>query len=296
MALVLAGAAIFGLGGLVLGSFFGKNDTSTQINKMEQIFTNNITNVNNSKCEISNVNIATGTKIIFNNSNIGGDVYGVTQALEAQSTCLLASSMSTNITTALKAISAQNLKIDSGGFLSPSTDANVNSDLIQECINNISNINNQMCAMNNVNDVSDTFIFVNDSKIGGNFVGVSQTSNPISSCSIKNTMKNVVFQQAHGQSDQKSKTSGILSMIVMVIIIVIILLIVIGITMAMIKSSKSSKEAKIPQNTSAPLQNTSSPLQNTSSSKNSTKLNLLKGFLNPEGVQTEELLSLLAAV
>lgn len=240
MALITLAAIATGavIGGFIIGSL---RDTSENINNLEQKFLNNITNQNNAYCSIEVANIAQGTKVIVENSNVGGDIIGSAQTLTANSSCLLNSSMENNVTEILNAIAKQNNETQTSTFLEiPVANTNVNN-IVQDTVNNIININNQMCSLNSLNFAQDTYVGVKSSSVGGSIIGVTQDSNTSSSCAITNTMKNVVYNQAQAELTQFNKKTSILGNIIVLIILLIIVAVVIFIIVRIMKGKKENK-------------------------------------------------------
>lgn len=214
---------------------FGLNATQEQ-----QTFLNNVTQSNQQNCSSSasttqdnNVTIITGTTIL-------GDFIEQSATIVTDSTCLISSSMDSSVESLLSALANQSNKPSSSIFDALSLSAGINlTQTKQKVTNNIGQLNEAACNSSAIVSQSGNYTYISDSFLGGNYVGQSSSSNPSSSCSMSNYMKNVTYTQAQAQATQNNTTTsllGIITAVVVIVIVVIIILVVISFGKGVLRS------------------------------------------------------------
>jgi hypothetical protein len=202
----------------------------------EQNYWNNISQNIQQSCTSQIQSDVNGNVIIINGSSIAGNATGVNSMVSTDASCLMVSSMNDNISDILSSIASQtnNTTTDMFGDFDWTNSINIfNAE--QSVTNNITQITQANCSSSTISSVSDNFVYVANTSIGGNFVGVSTTASANSSCSLNNTMKNSVYNQAQASATQSNTTTGMFAAIagiiaacVVVVIIFIIILFAAG--------------------------------------------------------------------
>ncbi len=207
---------------------------------------------------------------VFKLSDIG-DLIGVKQTLvTTNSTCVLTNEMGQIIQNLLESASQQNNEVSTrfAGFTSNST-INKN-DVFQTVSNNLNNISNQYCSINNVEIAQDNLQIIMDSDIKGNVIGVDQTSNPNSNCNLSNVMKIDTYNKAQAETSQGNVVKSPMTILIRALVIIVIIGIIMAICIFLIKpkskvlpSSQSNQNPQsIPSSQLSDISNIASLAQN----------------------------------
>lgn len=202
--------------------------TTTHNNgQIRQNFMNNISQVDQQECIATVTDTANNNVVIVNGANIAGNFTGVSSTTSTDATCLMVSTMDTSVSNILSASLQQtnSTETDMFGDFSFSTSDN-KFNITQSVTNNISQINEALCAANTVTSTDNNYVYVTNSRIGGDFVGVANTANASADCSMSNTMKVVTYNQAQASASQSNTTEGIFGAIVAAFAAIIGLIIV----------------------------------------------------------------------
>lgn len=209
---------------------------TSNVASIQQSFMNRITQQNQQNCVAQSSNSANGNVVIVNGANIQGDFTGVAVRVNTDATCLLVSNMEDSVESILRSTTTQTNKAQTDWFNGFQFTSETNSfNLGQSVTNNISQINQATCSSNSTTSASNNYVYVANTRIGGNFVGVTLDSRSSASCSITNTMKNTTYNEAQGNLSQNNTIQGIFASylaafaaIIGIIVIAVIILFSIG--------------------------------------------------------------------
>lgn len=217
---------------------------SAQISQTQQDFMTSILQENQQTCLVKNTNQSNGNVVIVTGSNIRGDFTGVATVTTTDSTCILSSNTESLVDDILRSTLNQKNATSSDIFSIFNFDANVEeADLRQSVTNNIAEINQAICSTSTINSADDNYVYLSNTNVGGNFIGVSSTSNARSSCVMSNTMKNTTYNDAQSSVSQSNLTYTVWSIIAAGIVGVIALIIVGGLVMRFSRSSGTGGNA-----------------------------------------------------
>lgn len=203
--------------------------SQSNIGKLNQDFMNNITQLSQQTCSATAVDEQSGNVIIVTGSTIRGDFTGVSATVAADASCSMTSSMQNSVSNILGATLDQTNIADTGlfqGWFAPDQESEF--DINQSVVNNITQINESTCAANTVTSKSNNYIYIANTDIRGDFIGVSTESEANASCSMNNMMKNETYNQAQADTSQGNKMQSIFTAILGTVA-VIIGLVVIGV-------------------------------------------------------------------
>lgn len=196
---------------------------SSNYNKLEQDFMNNVTQKTQMKCSNSVKASANDNIVIIDGSKIGGDVTGVTNQVSTDASCLMTATMDNNIENILNSLSKQKFKSQNDLFNGFQWGISTNiSDVKQSITNNISQILNSTCSNDTESSANNNYVYLKDSTVKGNFVGVTNKTNSSFNCAMTNMMKNATYNKAHADNNQVIKTKGVMATAMAVIAIIIV--------------------------------------------------------------------------
>ena len=202
---------------------------SSNVANIQQQFMNNITQEDQQNCIATVNNQANNNVIIVNGANIKGDFTGVATTVNTDATCLMVSNMEDSVQNILSAIVQQTNEAETDWFNGfQITDQSNTFNVNQSVTNNINQINQQTCAANTTTSTSNNYVYVGNTNIGGNFVGVTDTANASANCSMTNSMKNSTYNQAQASGTQSNTVKGMFVSIITAFA-AIIAIIVIGV-------------------------------------------------------------------
>ena len=199
---------------------------------IQQAFMNNITQDDQQNCLATTSNTVTGNIVRIDNSHIKGDFTGVAAVTNTDASCLMVSNMEDTISNILSATITQTNSTSTDWFNGFQFTSDTNTfDLSQSVVNNISQINQQTCSANTTTSTSNNYVYVTNTTVGGDFIGVTSTANASASCSMNNTMKTTTYNQAQATVNQSNTVKGmfatILGAFVLIVGIIVIGVIVI---------------------------------------------------------------------
>lgn len=198
---------------------------------IQQQFMNNITQVSQQSCIATVTNQANNNVVIVNGTNIGGDFTGVSTTVSTDATCMMVSTLEDSVNSILQAILQQQNKSSTDWFNGfQITDDTNNFNINQSVVNNILQINESLCSANTTNSVSNNYVYVTNTTIGGNFVGVTDKADASANCTMTNTMKNVTYNQVQASASQSNIVQGIFGAI-LAAVFAVIAVITIGVIM-----------------------------------------------------------------
>jgi len=183
--------------------------------------------------------------------------------------------MENSIKNVMSAISKQNNKADTdlfNGFQISSQNNLFDSN--QSTVNNINQINQATCSANTTNSASDNYIYVTNSDIKGNFVGVTDTSNASADCNMSNYMKNNVYNQAQASSTQLNSIKGMFAAL-MAAVTGIVVVIIIGVIVFFSVGAVGHVGYGTKPTTGAPLNNNGLPPNNQINQSGSLNSNVI---------------------
>lgn len=221
---------------------------SSNVSSIQQSFMTNITQANQLTCQAQSTPTQDNNFVAVSGTTVQGNFVGVGTCANTDASCLIVSNMNNSITNILTASLSQNNQTETDWFNGFQFTADTNYfDMNQSVTNNINQINQSTCAANSAPDLSNNYIYVANTKVKGNFVGVGSKSNASANCSMTNTMKNNTYNQAQADANQSNVIKGMFVSMVgafttMIIIIVIAVVILFSITaIAKVGYSKTSK-------------------------------------------------------
>lgn len=192
----------------------------------------NIVQQNQQNCTSTTSASTNNNVVIVNGSKIKGNFTGVSTNVNTDAACLITSNMNTNIETIVSSLLQQNNQAKTD-IMNDGVLANVNTNvynLNQTISNNISQINQATCSASQIVNSNNNYVYVSNSKIGGNFVGVSNDSTANASCSLNNAMKITAYNSLQSNAAQGNKVvgmfAGMLGTVVLILGLIIITLIV----------------------------------------------------------------------
>ena len=213
----------------------GSSQSSTS--KQTQTVTNNIIQESSQTCSNTVSNTITNTDIIIKNSTTGNIDLNQTASI-SDIGCVMKSTLDTNVSNILDSMTQQTSTAPSGLAFSWNN-ISENSNIAQLIENSITQIQTSACNTTATNDITDTFIYVENSTTGN--IGLSQNASISNSqCNIENLATAVVANDATASTTQKST---ITSMGTMIIIAIIICAIIAAVVMIMTSPSKPSQQA-----------------------------------------------------
>jgi len=209
---------------------------STNIANIQQDFMNNITQQSQQSCLAVSTPSSNNNVVIVNGANIGGDFTGVSQTTTTDASCLIVSNMEDSVSTILSATLSQTNTTETDWFNGFQFTADTNQfDLTQSVVNNISQINQTTCSANNSQSSNNNYVYLTNANVGGDFVGVTTSSNASASCTMNNIMKNNTYNQGQAQDAQGNTIKGMFvamlasfAFIVGIIVIGVIILFAVG--------------------------------------------------------------------
>lgn len=231
-------------------------------NVLTQVMNNTSKNTNivlqssNQTCTTyNNVNVDNNA-IIVENSTIDGDFYGANAGTSLDASCAIVSSMSNIVENILGSIAKQKIS-ETTSFANDFKILGVATqtyNLDQSINNNISQINNALCDTSNMQSVTGNYVYVANSKIGGNFKGVSLDSNASANCAMSNAMKNLTFNSIKSDTDLGSESQGmwttllasVCSVIAFGIILLVVVVLIGGVTAVTVAAVGKKKGAEGP--------------------------------------------------
>jgi len=211
-------------------------NTQTNIATIQQNYMNNITQLSEQTCLSTASDNTNNNVILVIGTNVEGNFTGVSTNVSTDSSCLMTSYMEDSISNILSAVVQQTNQAETDLFNGFQITNLTNTFNVEQSVtNNISQINQATCSANTYSSSSNNYVYVANSTIDGDFIGVESTSNASSSCSINNMMKNTTYNQAQAQANQGNAAKGIFAqllgtvvVIVAIIVIAVIILFAIG--------------------------------------------------------------------
>lgn len=208
----------------------------TNIADIQQDFMNNITQKNQQNCVATTASSTSGNVVIVDGARIGNNFIGVSSQTSTDASCMIVSSMEDNIESILSSIINQTALSETdlfGDFAFNNVDNSF--DLQQSITNNINQINETTCSSNTLSSTNNNYVYVHNSSVGGNFVGVSSNSVSSANCTLSNVMKNVTYNEAKSDANQEGTAKGIFvsmvgafAAIIGMIVFIIIILFAVG--------------------------------------------------------------------
>ena len=212
------------------------SSSTANIANIQQSFMNNVTQLGQENCVATTDDTASGNVIIVSGVNIGGNFTGVTTTVSTDATCYIVSNMEDSISNIISATLQQSNTSETDWFNGFEFTSDTNTfNMYQSVTNNISQINEAMCAANTTVSTSDNYIYVSGATVGGNFVGVSSNASTSANCEMTNSMKNTTYTQATANGDQDNTVEGMfvaiagtIATVVGLIVITVIILVAVG--------------------------------------------------------------------
>lgn len=182
---------------------------SSNITNVQQQFMNNIIQQDQQNCISNVVNNANNNVTIITGSSIGGNFTGTAVTSTSDATCLMVSNMEDTVKSIISSIVQQTNSTATDWFNGFQITGDINSfDITQSITNNISQINQSMCQANITQSASNNYTYIANSRIGGDYVGVSSVADASANCSITNSMKNATYNQAQSAATQSNTIKG----------------------------------------------------------------------------------------
>lgn len=204
------------------------NGTS-QSYQLQQQITNDIIQQNQQNCTQLNSSIDDDNSVYVLNSYVGGNVIGASQAVSTDVTCVITSGMSSQVESMLKSTADQGVSDESGlisqalSTFQSGTDQSL--DIEQRVINSISQLNTSLCQAAQITSASDNLVYVSNSDVAGDVIGVTTSSDFSSTCSLTNIAKLRVSSDLSSDSKQDITRKSALAHIVTVVFVAFLLII-----------------------------------------------------------------------
>lgn len=203
---------------------------------IQQSFMNNITQDVSQSCIATTTNTANDNVVVVNGVNIGGNFTGVAATTSTDATCIMTSTMDDEVSSIMSAIAQQTNQAETDIFSGLSFSKQTNTfNSNQTVTNNISQINTALCSANTTVSTSGNYVYVSNSTVGGDFVGVTSNANSSANCSMTNYMKNVTYNEAQASATQSNSVVGMfgtllgaITTIVIVIVIAVVIMFSVG--------------------------------------------------------------------
>ena len=205
---------------------------------LTQEYYNDITQVSQQYC-VANTDVVSGPSVVIvNGSTIDGDFTGVQTEVSTDSSCMMVSYMENNIDSILEATANQTDTDETDIFSAFSTTlfSRDKATVDQVLSTNIYQINQAVCQASTTLSTAGSYVYVTDTDVGGDFLGVSTSSDTSANCVMANMAKNVTKLQASATDTQSSLDEGmfatffnsiasVIAVIVIVVIIVVVLVV-----------------------------------------------------------------------
>jgi hypothetical protein len=164
-------------------------------------FINNTVQNNSENCSINTTVQQQGQVFIADGVKFGNNACIQCVNANTDSTCLITSGMQDSITQALTTLTQVANKTGAGWFNNfKYLSAGVNvSNIRESSTNNVTQINNASCTINNTISQQGQYIYLTNSTAGDNFKGQSADANFTSGCNMNNTMTSIT----QGNTDRK---------------------------------------------------------------------------------------------
>ena len=209
---------------------------SSNIAGIQQSFMNNITQQSQESCISTSNPSANNNVVIVNGANIKGNFTGVSETTTTDASCLIVSNMQDSVSDILSATITQTNSTETDWFNGFQFTADTNSfNIAQSITNNISQLNEATCAANSSSSTNSNYVYVTNATIGGDFVGVTNSSSASANCSMTNMMKNTTYNQAQANGGQTNTIKGMFvamvaafATIVGIVVIAVIILFAVG--------------------------------------------------------------------
>jgi len=196
--------------------------TTSNTADIQQSFMNNITQQDQQNCLATTDNTANNNVVIVNGVNIGGDFTGVSLTTSTDASCLMVSNMEDSVSNILSASLSQTNKSETDMFNGfQITDDSNSFNITQSVTNNITQINQATCSANTTVSASNNYVYVTNTSVGGNFVGVTSDASSSANCSMTNIMKNTTYNQAQASASQSNTVEGMFAALVAAFVAVI---------------------------------------------------------------------------
>lgn len=183
----------------------------TNYTKISTDISNTITQDQQTNC-ISTIetNVDNNT-IIVNGSVIDGNFIGVTYNAYSDASCQITASLDDYISNLITNLSSQKNTVNGTLFGDGQNNFQTNiTDISNNLANNITQINESLCSSNLLQSIQGNYIYVTDSTIKGNFLGVYGTgSNSQATCIMDNYIKNAVYNQVQSNASESNSDLGI---------------------------------------------------------------------------------------
>lgn len=230
---VLVGVGLFA-GGAIAGAFFGGNK-ATNYSNINQDINNQVYVDLSSRCVNRCDNLANNTNVVIRDSVVDGSI-NFSQICAVKADCIITNSSDTYAQTIVKSISEQQIDLKTS-FLTPASDTSNRLEINNKIRNQISQVMSASCQASVSNIRNNTLFYLQNSRVKGD-VDFSQEGNLVSNCTMNNTAKVVLYNEAVAQNEQINKVSSALAAI-LIAIAAIIVLAILGFTIFKAVSSGS---------------------------------------------------------
>jgi|UniRef100_A0A6C0JSY9 hypothetical protein len=227
------------MGGLI-------SKTNQQLN---QEFFNNIVQTNQQYCVAETTSDIGTSVVIVSDGTIGGDFTGIEYATNTDASCLMVSSMEANVSTILQASAEQTDTSETDIFsLFGNYLFNMDKETVYQSVtNDIYQINEAVCQSSTTTSTAGQYVYVTNEQIGGDFLGVSLSSDTSSNCTMNNMMKLTTYNQGAAEAEQDILDEGMfatffnsLVSIIVAVVVVVIVVALVSVALAFAKKPKSS--------------------------------------------------------
>lgn len=194
----------------------------TNIAVTEQNFTNNILQSSKNDCWANTTSNTDNNVVIADGTIVGGNFIGVQTSTNTDASCVITSTMETTVDDILKSIIQQTNQSSNSLFGGFTFSGNTNVfNARQTVVNNITQLNETVCAANTVKTTNGNYIYSRNQSVFGDFIGVNSNSESTASCTMNNTMKNSVYNEAQASNNQDNQIQSMFVAIIAAIASVI---------------------------------------------------------------------------
>lgn len=196
----------------------GSNNAN--VAKESESVQNNILQASFQQCKSDCTNISSGNTVIFNGSNISGDV-DFNQSCSATAHCIMEQQLQSQVQNMMSAIAQQQQEVEKS-ILSFTVANDVNySEINENIVNSITQILQSSCQATSSNITNDNLVILNNTNVEGSF-SFSQTGNATANCTMNNLARQVAFNQQQAKTNQTQKIESIFAIIAIAVIVVVI--------------------------------------------------------------------------
>lgn len=217
---------------------------------VQQQFQNSVNQIANQSCTAQVQANTNNNQVIINGGIFEGNVTGVSTQVSTDASCSITSSFDAQVQNAIKAIVAQTIQTETSWFNAPGFQDNT-FNINQTIVNNINQVNNELCAASTVTSSSNNYVYVAaGATVSGNFIGITNAGQANATCSMTNYMKSVTYNQAQAQGTQTNTIQSIFGGFFAIIITIAIIGAIVAVVTVVLTSITRANRPPATQNES----------------------------------------------